>query len=726
MQKEKCIYGLAIIAGLIATAAAAQTDSTYRAPGDTTKIPEVVITATRSEQDPYKVGRSITVISAEDIRKSGYSTLSEALSAQEGLYVVGNGQTPGSFQSLFTRGSNNNQAVIMIDGVRLSDPSVVNGAPDFAEFSLIDVERIEIVRGSHSTMYGSAAVGGAVNIITRRAQQPGFHAQIQTSAGTFGKNTMLLSENVFLNYTAKNGIYVNAELYNANVSGLDATVDSVTVANPAALPRDRDRFDKMDVAGRIGYRRNKIDAYFGAKITQQVTDIDKRAYIDDDNYTIDFHRDLFTYGAKYKPSDKLSFSFYGGYSATERFSRDDSSRVDNTSETTDHTYFDGLYTGTQLTNELQANWRGKGIDLVAGGGMYGETMNNITHTYISNWSYSDTTDMDSLDMHMMLSSAFLRAGLDGSLINEKYKGIGLSLGARFNSHNVFGSQVTYDINPSVEVGEGGLLYGVYSTGFNAPTLYQMYAPDKDFVSGLTRGNDKLTPETSLSWELGFKQKINARTSVWASVFHTEVDNLVEYVYLWEGSAGLDTLDFMDYRGDRYLNVGRMINRGAEGGIGTQVSEKLRVDANLTLVGGKLIYDPESIDTTQTKGHHVQLYSNGAFVYRDVETIGLTRRPSTANLRLSWMPVKQLTLRSDIRYVGARGDIYYDFNLGPFGALASNAVEDYTLVDLSARYVFKKYASLLLRVENVLDKKYEEIKGFTTRGRGFYVTFRFEM
>lgn len=725
MQKEKNFQWLYSLAGIITLSASTAADAQTTMP-DTLRVKEVVITPTRSEKDPSEIGRSVTVITADEIKKNGDATLADALARQEGIYIVGGTQTPGSNQSLFTRGAGSNQTVIMIDGVRLTDPSSVNNTPDLSELSLADVDRIEIVRGTHSTMFGSAAVGGVVNIITRRTMQPGFHAAIQTTGGTFGKSTSVFSETAALNYTFKNGIYINADLFNTNVSGLDATVDTVTVPVPNAPARDRDRFDKMDVAARLGFRNEKWDTYGSFRMTQQVADIDDRAYGDDPNYTLDFNRNLFTYGLAFKPSDKFSVRFFGGFTQLERFSVDDSSVVNTATQETDHTYTDGLFTGTQATNELQVNYRRKGIDLVAGGGMYSETMNNLLHTHISNWNYHDTIDLDSLDLGVSTINGFARVGLDGSLFNEKWARFGLGLGARFNQHSVFGSQLTYEINPTVKLSENALLFGVYSTGFNAASLYQMYAPDKDFTSGLTRGNDKLNPETSQSWELGFKEQLNARTSIGGSIFHTEVKNLIEYVYLWDKNTPVDSLTYLDYRGDRYLNVGTMINRGAEAYIRSQLNEKVSVEAQLTIVGGKLSYQLEEVDTAQTGGNHVQLYSNGSFILKDVESVGLVRRPSTARLQLNWMPVKPLRLQAAVRYVGARGDVFYNPFGGPFGSLATQAVEDYTLLDCAAHYTFKKYATALLRVENLLDKKYTEINGFTTRGRGIYLTFRFEM
>jgi outer membrane cobalamin receptor len=84
-----------------------------------------------------------------------------------------------------------------------------------------------------------------------------------------------------------------------------------------------------------------------------------------------------------------------------------------------------------------------------------------------------------------------------------------------------------------------------------------------------------------------------------------------------------------------------------------------------------------------------------------------------------MPVKKLALRVDVKYVGARNDIYYNASLGPYGALGTVGVEDYTLLDFSTKYEIKKDLSVMIRVENILNTKYYEIRGYATRGRGVY-------
>ncbi len=139
-----------------------------------TTLREVVVSASRTVQPIIETPRSVTVINHEIIEKSIYNSLGDLLNAQSGLYVVGANQTPGTNQSVFMRGANSNQVAVMIDGVRITDPSSPNSAIDLSEISLANVERIEIIRGSHSTMFGGAAIGGVINIITKNNGMPGF------------------------------------------------------------------------------------------------------------------------------------------------------------------------------------------------------------------------------------------------------------------------------------------------------------------------------------------------------------------------------------------------------------------------------------------------------------------------------------------------------------------------------------------------------------------------
>jgi vitamin B12 transporter len=691
----------------------------------TMELQPVTITATRSEKNPIDVGRSVTVISNADIKNSGANSLAEFLTMQEGIYVVGGQQNPGSLNNLFMRGANGNQTVIMVDGIRITDPTTTDNSINLSELSLSNVDRIEIVRGSHSTLYGSSAIGGVINILSKKNnEKTGIHTDAELKGGTFNSNGSVLSENVFINYTLKNGFYVNAEMNNSVSKGFNSTTDTVTNLNSYKHPEMSDGSQKLDLIGKLGYNAKNLDMHASFKQVKQSVDIDDGLFQDDDNYIIKFKRNLFTYGASYKFNDKFSVSYYGGMSNMERKAIDDSSQVDNIG-TTDHSYFSGKYNGSIASNDLQFNYHIKGIDLVAGGNIYKETMTAQNYYYSTAFGvYESRSNWDSLKINTQTANGFISADLNGILLNEKLSVLSFGVGGRYVSHSLFGNVFTYEINPSLKLSKEALLYFSNTTGFNAPSLYQLYSPDTDFSSGITRGNKTLKPEESQSFEIGIKLKLN--NQFWYSIayFNTKVKNVVDYVYLWDKSISVDSLSFGDYKGDTYINLGTQYAHGFEFSLTSKITEKLLLSGNLSIVQGKIKYNASAIDTMHTRGNHIQLFSSGSFVTKETESIGLVRRPSTANVFITYTPVKKLALRVDARFAGARSDIYYDSALGPFGALNTVDVEDYTLLDFSARYEIIKGFTAMVRIENIFDRKYTEIRGYATRGRGIYGGVRY--
>ena len=169
------------------------------------------------------------------------------------------------------------------------------------------------------------------------------------------------------------------------------------------------------------------------------------------------------------------------------------------------------------------------------------------------------------------------------------------------------------------------------------------------------------------------------------------------------------MSFFDYRGDTYINLGTQFSNGFEFSFSSKILEKFFISGNLTLVKGKVRYNPSGIDTAHTQNNHIQLYSNGAFVNKEVESVGLARRPNTALLTFTYIPVKKLLLYTDFRYTGARDDMYYDSSLGPYGALNTKSIKEYLLIDLCAKYNVTEGLYALLRVENIFNTEYTEIQ-----------------
>ena len=715
-QLAKKILTLFLSVSAIGFSTSAQSEKEY---------PETVISASKVEESTDKVSRSVTVISREQIEQSTFSSLSELLSQQAGIYIVGTGQTPGSLQRIFLRGANSDHSLILIDGVRISDPSSTDNAVNLAEISLSNIERIEIIRGAHSTLYGTAAIGGIINIITRKSAQKGLHANASVQGGTFGKNTLEMIENLQLNYSFGNGLYVNGSVYHTHVNGIDATEDTIT--NSAVYNRpDQDGFNQLDLGAKVGFKNKKWDAFGSFKHIDQSFDIDDGAYQDDDNYTIDNQRNVLNYQVKFRPKKAYEVTFYGGYTNMDRTAIDDSSVVDHNG-TYDHAFARNTFNGEVFTNDIQLGYFKDHFSLILGGNLYQEKMGSTSFYTNTAWNYTSESNLDSLDINAQSTALYAHAKLNGELLHQKLSKFNLSTGVRFTNFRSFGSHLTYEINPSYNLTKETMVYLNWGTGFNAPALYRLYSPNSDAISGISRGNESLSPETSKSIEFGVKQSIGRTTTFTASIFQTTVNDLIDYVYLWDNAIGIDTLgnDWQrnDYRGDTYLNIGDQVSRGFEVSIRTELSQRLTLIGNISIINGSLSYSPTQTDFTDN--YHVQLFNTGDFLTTSIEKFGLVRRSNTANLSLNYQATKKLNVQLNASYTGSRSDSFYNASSGPYGALNQSLVQDYTLFGGQINYQVLKQLSIMFSVKNILDTDYQEIFGYQTRGRGFYAKVNFK-
>ena len=168
-------------------------------------IDEVIISGKRIGMNPIDIGRNVSILTEEEIKNSAFNNAGELLSHQGGINIVGSFQNPGALQRIYIRGTNSNHALVLIDGIRITDPASVENTIDLSEISLSNIQRIEIVRGSHSTYYGGSAIGGVINIYTRKRDDPGLNVDAFMKTGTFGKGSSEFTQNLFLNYTLNNG-----------------------------------------------------------------------------------------------------------------------------------------------------------------------------------------------------------------------------------------------------------------------------------------------------------------------------------------------------------------------------------------------------------------------------------------------------------------------------------------------------------------------------------------
>ena len=131
-------------------------------------LDKVVITATKYPTKQSNTGKLVSVITREQIEKSSGKDLAQVLNEQTGLTLSGSFSNPGKDKSIFFRGASSNYTLILLDGIPLNDPSGTGGTFDIRLIPLEQIERIEILKGSQSTLYGSNAIAGVINIISKK------------------------------------------------------------------------------------------------------------------------------------------------------------------------------------------------------------------------------------------------------------------------------------------------------------------------------------------------------------------------------------------------------------------------------------------------------------------------------------------------------------------------------------------------------------------------------
>lgn len=706
MEKKRKVWAITLIVlwWLAPSKTTAQQDSTK-----TFALQEVIVSASRQQTKLEETPRSVSVISGNQIASGSYNSVADLLAKQAGVYLVGANQVPGSNQSLFLRGANSNQVVVMIDGVRITDPSTPNNVIDLSELSLTNVDRIEIVSGAHSTMYGGSSVGGVVNIITKNRLQEGVHGTISAQTGSFGRNTSSYLQQVDFTYASKSGFYANFSQVDQNVNGFSAALDTAKNSNQKFEP---DNFQKQDRTIKLGYQLGQLNAQVSYKRTDQVADIDNGAFRDKTNNKLFFDRDFYSYSFDYSLSSQLQIKVLGSWSSSQRVNQNDSSQLP--SGKYDGSYFKGNYRGKIQTHEIQTSHQNNLFKTVVGIGIYKEEMSFNTFFYSSAFGgFSSSVNYDSINKNSLTKYVFGQ-----TTFKSENSPLGFTLGGRISNHSLFGTVGTYELNPFIAF-KSSLLFASISSAFNAPSLYQLFDPTVQAGYTFTRGTRDLKAENSISIELGWKKTFDWGNAT-ISVFNNSTNNSIEYFYLWNKNKAISALDFSDYRGDKYLNIAKQIVTGIELTGEYQITKKIFAKGNFTWLNGSSQFNPSDVASTQNSVQ-TQVYSTGSFVTESETINSLLRRPNfTCFLAITFQALSKLSVSTNARLAASRFDSVYDPKLGPFGALGRTNVQNYQLFDFFLNWNVNQNVTFLARIENAFDSNYEEIAGFTTRGRSLYL------
>jgi len=469
---------------------------------DVTKLQAVVVTATGTEISADKVGgNSVTVITAKDIEAMKPSSVADILKGVPGLDVAANGG-PGTNTSVFLRGADSKNTLILVDGVMLNDPSSANRSAELSNLTVDNIERVEVVKGPMSVMYGSNATSGVVNIITKKGKGP-FACFADLSGGSYGT------------VKAAAGVSGAAKLLNyaLTVSGIHS--DGYSVAddendhiNKDGNTSEKDGYKNYTFSGRVGY-----DFFPGTSLDLVTRYTDSSTDLDD--YGSGYAGDAFAYDINWNSVPDLS----------SPHKRSIDARQSLTKASLKNSFADRFIT-TSLAYQLSDQKREYTDNDGSDDGYYKGRSHEGAFQGDLNFDTSTVSLGLSYYKEFMESTAVDERNADiiSIRIQEQYMpddAVTVIVGARLDDHERFGDKTTYRIAPSYAFKTGTCLKASYGTGFRAPSLYELYEP--------TYGNDDLGPEESRGWDFGVEQTFkDAGVTLGCTYFNMVFDDRIVY------------------------------------------------------------------------------------------------------------------------------------------------------------------------------------------------------
>jgi len=629
-------------------------------------LEEVVVTATRTEASARSVPVSTSVVTGKEIAASGAETVKDALRYVEGLYVQSYGG-PGRSTNLRIRGMDSRWVMVMIDGMEVNDPSAIGGAFDFSDLSVDNVNRIEVVRGAESPLYGSDAMAGVVNIITKGgtgrpgAELSGYLGSMdtwQTRLSSWGK-VGLFDYSISLSHLETNGISKDDRFWDRNYSfsvGLDAS-------------------ENLRVEGTFRYVNSDL----------QYDDIDFMTYttFNDPNQYASRSLLVGTLTATYLPTDWWESQLRFGISDTRRKYTD---RFD--SESTDH-YDSGegfvsdqlrsvqCYTGRikkiDWQNTLHLLEREGMKDTLVVGYEYREDEGKSTSVIITD-SYSSGAPLGLYKDKTRFS--FRRTQLIGYYAQNElnlWDSLTLIAGLRIDDPDDFGGRTTYNLGASYHLKRTDTVFKVrYATGFKAPTLYEIYAPPIP-AWWFLGGNRGLVPEENEGYDFGVVQNLfDRRLSLGITYFHQAVDNKIIYYTdpdTWQAT---------------YKNISDVVTQGLEFHLTSRPVKDLLLKASYTYV------DPQD-----RENHH------------RLQNVPINQW----NLSAFYTWQDRLNAYLGVRFVGDRIDRY---------SQKVYRANSYTVADAKVSYRVSPRFEVFLKGNNIFNRQYQEVKGYDAADFSWYL------
>ncbi len=494
---------------------------TMQQPQDTVVLKPVVVTATRVPVAADLVASAVTVLRGTDLVAQGIRTVAQALETIPGAHVVETGSFGGQ-TSLFMRGGESDYTKVLLDGVPLNQ---AGGAIDLAHLTTDNIDRIEIVRGPGSVLYGTDAVTGVVQVFTRTGQgESPARVGADLRGGTYGSTegaidiaggTRTAGYSARVSRFSSDGLYSNNNQYRNSVvtAGLRVAPDARTDAS-------------------LTYR-------FGDDLYHFPTD-GTGAPVDSNQHSAE-RGPLLSLSAGRLLGRHLEARVTAGVKEARQLYTDDP----------DSPGQDGYWSRDYVrraTTSAMLNWRASGGASVTGGIEYEDERQHGRSQFTS---AAFGPFPDSIDVQRNNTGYFTQAVVPAGRA-------AVTLGSRLDDNSQFGTHATYRAGVVYRLDQARLRLSV-GTGFKEPTFFE------NFARGFVVGNPHLKPERSLSWEVGVE-----RGAVAVTYFNQRFRDLIEYS---STPVGPDSAN--------YFNVGDAIASGIETSVIQNVGDRVVVSLNYT-------------------------------------------------------------------------------------------------------------------------------------------------
>ena len=445
-------------------------------------------------------GRSIIKIDSIDLKNFGGRNISELLSTKAGIITLGNASITGQNLRYAIRGSNNNQVLILIDGVRISDPSRIDNDFDINFLNINQIESIEILKGASSSLYGSSASAGVINITTKKSNKSE-SLSIDLFTGTENDTKRKLDD---LTYFSSN-LGFNKDLsflkLGFNLSTLNTNGMSAISTGPEV-----DNFSKYNFNLNLSSKDGPIEWHVILNKSQIKNGYDNSFPIEDANFFGLSFLESLSSRFKYQYG-KGEISLTAGYQNTSREYRDNYPLT-----------FKSINKSAEILNKFKIT----------------DKIYSVQGILFQDSGYDGVQNVS-------------QVGLYSNVVYLSGKNLNFSLGGRINNHQTYGNFFTYSLNPSYNIDfkelENIKIFATLNSAFIAPSLYQLYDPYS--------GNKHLLPEESISKEIGIEMS-NQKRNLSIVFFEREENPKIIYEY-----------DFSTFTGGYNNSPSDLIFRGVE-------------------------------------------------------------------------------------------------------------------------------------------------------------------